>query len=207
MKFFSLIYQGEVHPSDDKKVIEAKDYSNLYKATEILRKAKEDVKKYQEDAEEKAKELHEKAKEDGFNEGLVRFNEHILKLDSELKNMRQEMQKKVLTIALQAAKKIVGQQLDLHPDTIVDIVIQVLKPFTQSHFVTIYVSKDDKQILDKSKKKIKDILDRVETLSIQTRDGLSPGSCIIETEKGIINAEIENQWTALNKAFAKFTKE
>ena len=43
MKFFSLIYQGEIHPATGEKVIPAEDFSTLMEAVEILNRAKEDI--------------------------------------------------------------------------------------------------------------------------------------------------------------------
>ena len=54
--------------------------------------------------------------------------------------------------------------------------------------------------------KIKKIFERLENLSIQERDDIEPGGCIIETEAGIINAQLENQWRSLEIAFDEFMK-
>ncbi len=205
MKFFSLIYQGEIHPSDDDKVIPAEEFSTLMEASQILIKAKEDAKDYKKLIEKECEELKEIAKEEGFSIGLERFNEHLIHFDKQLHLIRSELQKQILPLALKAAKKIVGEQLTLHPETIVEIVIQGLMPVTQNHRFTIYVNKTDKEMLEAQKPKIKSILEQVRVLNIQERSDIAPGGCIIETESGIINATIENQWRALESAFEKYT--
>jgi type III secretion protein L len=205
MKFFSLIYQGEIHPSDDDKVIPAEEFSTLMEASQILVRAKEDAKDYEKRTAEECEELKEIAKEEGFSRGLDLFNEHLIHFDKQLHLIRLELQKQILPLALKAAKKIVGEQLTLHPETIVEIVIQSLAPVTQNHRFTIYVNKADKEILEAQKPKIKSILEQVRVLNIQERADIAPGGCIIETESGIINASIENQWRALESAFEKYT--
>ncbi len=206
MKFFSLIYQGEIHPERQEKIIPAEDFSTLMQASEILERAKEDVKHYKKKIEEECEELKEKAKEEGFDEGLQQFNEHLIHFDKQLRVLRMDLQKQILPLALKAAKKIVGEQLDLNPETIVEIVIQTLAPVTQNHRFTIYVNKVDKEILEAHKPKIKSILEQVQVLTIQERSDIAPGGCIIETESGIINASIENQWRALEHAFEKYMR-
>lgn len=206
MKFFSLIYQGEVHPATEEKVIPAEDFSTLMEAHGILNRAKEDVEHYKKKIEEECQQLKEQAQEEGFAEGLQKFNEHLIYFDKQLRLLRMDLQKQILPLALKAAKKIVGEQLNLHPETIVDIVIQTLAPVTQNHRFTIYVNKADKEIVETQKPKIKSILDQLQVLFIQERDDISPGGCIIETESGIINASIENQWRALESAFEKYMK-
>lgn len=206
MKFFSLIYQGEIHPETEKKVIPAEDFSTLMKAIEILDRAKEDVEHYKKKVEEECEQLKDQAKEEGFSEGLQKFNEHLIYFDIQVRLIRMELQKQILPLALKAAKKIVGEQLTLNPETIVDIVIQTLAPVTQNHRFIIYVNKADKEILEAQKPKIKNILDQLQVLTIHERNDISPGGCIIETESGIINASIENQWRALESAFEKYMK-
>lgn len=206
MKWFSLLYQGAVHPSTDEKVIPAKEFSQLVSATDVLEKAREDAAKFLEETKEECKTLRKEEKEKGFTEGLEKFNEQILFLDKELKALRHNLQQQVLPIALKAAKRIVGKELETFPETIVDIVMQAIAPITESHRVTIYVNKEDKAYLDAEKPKLKEILQQVEILAIQEKSDVSAGGCIIRTEGGMINATIENQWHALERAFEKYKK-
>lgn len=206
MTLFSLIHKGTVQKSSDKKIIPAEDFSTLLSISDLLEEAKEDVEDFKKENKAHCKELEKKAKEKGFKEGLEHFNGHIIYLDKKVKELQHELQKLVLPLALQAAKKIVGKQLELKPETIVDIVMQALKPVTQSHEIRIFVSKEDKEILEQNKDRIKKLFDQVRILSFEERDDLSKGSCIIETEAGIINASLENQWQALEAAFEKFLK-
>lgn len=204
MKFFSLIYQGDVHMATDEKILSTEEYSTLMDAHEILEKAKEDAEALARENEIEGEKLREKKQKEGFEEGLSRFNEHILYFEQELKKIRHEMHLSILPLALKAAKKIVGKELQTHPETIVDIVLQALVPVTQNHRVKIFINKADKEILEAHRPQIRKILEQLESLSIQERADVSPGGCIIETETGIINATIENQWRALEGAFERY---
>jgi type III secretion protein L len=205
-KFFSLIYQGDIHAAADEKRIPSDAFSTLLSASEILEKAKEDAATLLQITEKKCEELKEIAKQEGFAEGLALFNAHLLNFDNQLKMLRHDTHQSILPLALKAAKKIVAKELELHPETIVDIVLQTLAPITQSHRVTIYVSKADKEILEKHKPQIRELFEQVQSLSIQERADVQTGGCIIETESGIINATIENQWHSLELAFKKYMK-
>jgi len=205
-RLFSLIYQGDIRTASKKKVIPLEDFSTLMEASEILDKAKEDAKTFRKKVEEECKQLKEAAKKEGFDEGLKQLNEHILALDQEKKRLRHEMNKLILPLALKAAKKIVSKELESKPETIIDIVLQALTPVLQNHRITIWVNKADKEILEAEKPRIREKLDQVESLSIKERDDVSQGGCIIETESGIINAAIENQWRAIESAFERYGK-
>jgi len=43
MKFFSLLFQGEVHLATRKKIIPQEEYATLVSAQEVVEKAREDL--------------------------------------------------------------------------------------------------------------------------------------------------------------------
>jgi type III secretion protein L len=206
MKFFTLFSKEEIHLAPEDRIVPSSEVCKLLTAEEILQKAQEDIKKYREDAEKELILLKEKKSEEGFSEGLSRFNTLLIQLNEEIKHLTQEFQKQILPIALKAAKKILGEEIKLYPDRIVDIVIQALKPLTEHRKIKIYANKEDLQILEKEKPRIKEILKEVEILSILERSDVQKGGCIIETEAGIINAQLENQWNALETSFKSFAE-
>ena len=199
-KLFSLIYEGEIHLNEDDKILPKNAYSKILSAQEVLAKVKEEAKKYSETNVEECEALAEKAKAEGHQEGLITFNEHILKMEEELRILKHNVQGQIIPLALQAAKKIVGTVIDKHPDVVVDIVMQVLKPVTQNKNIKLIVNKEEKDLLESNKEKFKALFEQVESFSIEEREGITKGSCIIETEAGIINATLENQWQALEAA-------
>lgn len=204
MKLFSLISGKEVRIAPGEKRIPAKEFSTLHKAVEILKQVEEETEELKRQTEIDAEEQKKLGFEEGFQAGLESFNKHLMALDEELKQLRVEIQKKMLPLTLSAARKIIGEELKIHPDRIVDIVLNSLKPVTQHKKIIIYVNKSDLESLEESKPKIKKIFEHLQSLSIQERDDIEPGGCIIETEAGIINAQLENQWRALESAFESF---
>ena len=205
-KFFSLIFSGAIHQKGKQKVLPKEEFSLLMEAQEVLENAKKDVELYLEQNKQECAKVLKKAKEAGFDEGLREFNKHIMLYEEKIASMEQKLQTHILPLALQAAKKIVGREMTLNSQTIVDIVLQSLKPVTQNHFIKIYVNKKDKEILDEKKEDLKAILEHVKTFVIEERDDVEVGGCIIETEAGIINASLQNQWRALELAFEAFMK-
>lgn len=205
MKFFSFLKE-EIHPQPGTKIIPKEDFSKLLEANEIVDKAIDDSKIYKETIQKECEILKEEAKKTGFDEGLEKLNEHILKLDKTIKDLSKKYEGKILPIALKAAKKIVSAELKTNPDAIVNIIKGALKPVSQHLKVKIFVNKQDLEILETQKPQIKEILQMVDTFSIDERSDIAPGGCIIETEKGIINAQLENQFRAIEAAFKAFGK-
>ncbi len=204
MTFFSYISPGSLSIQSKSKIIPKSDFNNLLTSKEALEKALLEIEQKHAETEIECENLKKKATEEGFQQGLEEFNSHILTLDASAKKIYLDTQKVVLSLALTAAKKIVKKELETFPDTIVDIVSHALTPAKHNKRVSIYVNKADKEALEKEKPQLKELFEQIQVLSIQERSDVSPGGCIIETETGIINASIENQWKALELAFERY---
>ncbi len=202
MRFF-VLKQDEVH-LEEGNVIPASQFSDIVSAQEIFEKAKKDADLLAEETQEEAIAIKEKAYQAGYQEGLAEFNDKLAWLDHQLKALRAEIQAKILPIALKAARKLIGRELQMHPELIVDIVIQSLASVLHSRRVTIYVHKSDLELLEATKPKLKAILAQADSVIIMERGGIERGGCIIETEGSIMNVTIENQWANLERAFTNY---
>lgn len=205
MKFFSFLKE-EIHPEPGEKIIPKEEFSKLIEANEIVDLAKDDAALYKENVKKECEILKEEAKKKGFDEGLKSLNEHILKLAKTAKELSKKYEEKILLLALKAAKKILSEELKMNPEAIVNIIKNVLKPVAQHARVKVYVNKQDLEVLEKEKQHIKELLQMSDTFTIEERNDIEPGGCIIETEKGIINAQLENQFRAIEAAFKTFEK-
>ncbi len=205
-KYFSLLSGEEVRPAPGHKIIPSDEFSTLKDAAEILEVVQRESEEFKRATLIEAEKIKALAFEEGFQDALTSLNKHILILDDALHQVREDVQKRILPIALKAARKIMGEELKMHPDRIVDIVMTSLKPVTQHRKITIYVNRADLEYVESAKPALKKMFERLENLSIQERADIEPGGCIIETEAGIINAQLENQWRALETAFESFAK-
>lgn len=204
MKVFSLISGKEVRLAPGRKSIPAAEFSHLCDGLEIIEEARKDAAEFVKETSIEAEKTKEAAFQEGFQEGLVSLNKHLFALDNELKAIREDVKEKILPLVLKASRKIIGDELKLHPDRIVDIILTSLKPVTQHKKIVIYVNKADLALVEESRPKIKKIFEHLENLALQERGDIEPGGCMIETEAGIINASLENQWRALEAAFESF---
>lgn len=208
MKFFSLFDKEKaLHSASKKKIIPKQEFETLLTAEELLQTVSEEGKQYIQEAKEEAKNVLIEAEKKGFEKGIYDFAEGLKTLDDEIKKMREEFTRKIIPLTMSAAKKILGEELKLHPERIVDIIIQTLKPVTQHRHIRVYVNKADLEEVEKHKTDIKNILEQVESFTVQERMDVEPGGCIIETEAGIINAQLENIWRAIEQAFKRYKPE
>lgn len=205
-KFFSLISGDSLLIAPKTKIVTAKAFSTMLDAKEVIKTAKEDAKAYRLAVAEECETLKEQAQKEGYEAGFSKWAEHIAKLQQEIDSIRDEYVKILAPVALKATQKIVGSVLETSKDAVFDIVANSLKPVMQHKKITIYVNKNDLEYLEKKRQELKGLFESVEVLSIRERGDVSAGGCVIETEGGIINARLENQWAILEQAFHSIFK-
>lgn len=205
-KFFSLIHAEKDKIVPNKKIIPADAVGLILDAQGVLTQVKQDAEKYKLEVARECEKLKELAKQEGFAEGYQKWAEHIAKIEEEIVKVRGELEKMLVPVALKAAKKIVGREIELSDNTIVDIVSNSLKAVSQHKKITIYVNKKDLDPIEANRPRLKEIFESLEVLSLRERSDVARGGCIIETEGGIINAQLDNQWAALERAFTSLMK-
>lgn len=205
-KFFSLIHGEKIHLSPNTKVIPADRFSMLIDAQEVIKQVKIDAENYKAEVVTECEKLKVQAQKEGFEQGFADWVGKISEMEKEIRKVREDMQKVVVPIALRAAKKIVGREINSSDTAIIDIIANSLKSVSQHKKINIYVNRKDFEAVEKNRKKIKNVFENLEALSIQPNDDVESGGCIIETEAGIINAQLENQWIILENAFQKLVQ-
>lgn len=202
-KFFSLLKKGTLHLAPNKKVIPAKELETLLDAKEILKTVQEEAKEYRKEVAAECEKLKEQAKKEGYEAGFKEWSEEILKFQERTDSLKQEYTSMLAPVALKATQKIVGKAFELSDDLIFQLVENALKPVLQHKRITIYVNREDISSLEKHREDLKKLFESIEILSIRERDDITKGGLVIETEGGIINARLENQWGVLEQAFEK----
>lgn len=206
MKFFSLIFKNdEVTPNQ--RVLSPEAFSALLDAEELLAKTKEDSEAYMNATKQECERLRQEAQQQGFKEGNEAWISQIAYLEKEMHDLRDEIKSSLVPLAIASVKKILGKELETNPNTIVSIIIKALKELTQHKKILIHVNPKDLPIVEQSRPELKQIVEYADTLIISPQADVAPGGCIIETEAGIINAQLDVQLAALEKAFSTILKQ
>jgi type III secretion protein L len=204
MQFFKLPSGASYH--SDEKIIESSQVGTFLKLEEMTQDFKKELELFKESLKQDELKALEEKKQEAYQEALTIFNQHILSIDAEIRSVKTQLLKQVLPLALNAAKKIVADQLRLFPETIVDIIKKQIDQCSSAKKIKVLVAKEDKEILEKKKQELKESLDQCESLSFEESPDLTQGSCMILTEAGNINATLDLQWKALEAAFERFKK-
>ena len=200
-KFFSLIHGQQVAISPGTKKVSGADLATLVDAKELLDAVQEDAKSYRKQVIQECEAIKEQAVAEGFQAGYEKWADQVAQLEKEIQQVREELQKVVMPVAISAAKKIVTEELAISPEVTKKIVANTLKTVAQHKRIVLYVSKQDFQMIESEKNELKKIFEELESLSVRERDDIEPGGCVIETEIGIVNARLQDRWRTLEAAF------
>jgi type III secretion protein L len=201
MKYFTLIYGDRVARATGAKIIPAEEFSKLLEGQELVEHIQQEADRYRQEVVAECEKLKEEAERQGFQAGLEKWSEQIAHLEKEIHKVSKEMVKALAPVALQATKKVIGRELEIHPDILAEIVTKTLKSVSSHRRIVIYCNRNDLPVLEKNKEMLKGSFEQLESLVINERGDVEPGGVVIETEAGIINAQLENQWRALSAAF------
>jgi flagellar biosynthesis/type III secretory pathway protein FliH len=189
---------------EGQKIISHKEWQELLTLDKLILQAEKELKEAHEQLALDRIEEEKKGFLEGFEKGEHTFFAHLKLFEEKLRELRLEMQRSVLPLVVKTTKKIVAKELEIAPETIVDIVNDAIQPVLTSKVVRIFVRKEDFALIEKEKPHIKALFEAAESFTIGMKEDLELGSCLIETDKGVINSTIDLKIKALESAFERF---
>jgi flagellar assembly protein FliH len=194
--------------------------STKKEADEVLRKARQQSELILSRANEEADKIKKQAWQEGLREGQSKANEELQaktqKLLSEIETIKYQIEKdketfyaqsqeEMLTLALDIAKKIIGDKMEEDDKTFARIARNVLKKVKNPSKITLRVSKDDYDDLLKAKDLLYTAVDEIDELDILKDESLKKGSCLVDTGNGVLDGGIDTQFELLQAAFDTVT--
>ncbi len=185
----------------DKKTLEAKS-----KAEVIIEQAEAEAQKIRERAQRVLSDVdaaREKAKKEGFaageTKGLSQVTEKLVRLEAMREKFYREAEGEVIKLVMATAEKVIGKIVEEKPEVIRDVVRQALERSLGDR-ITVRVNPEDHKTIIGGNFEFRDVLDRTKRLHFKEDETVAKGGCIVETEVGTIDAQIETQMEAIKKA-------
>lgn len=120
-------------------------------------------------------------------------------------------QPRMIRLWQEMLEKMLQRESILVPDTILDVLSDVLSRLSDKNHILIYVSPEDLDLLqDRMQDEFEDILRGVKHLELKPDASVDRGSCLVETNLGIYDARWRTQLdqieTTIDKLFQKLGK-
>ena len=161
-------------------------------------------------------EIRETAFQTGFLEGKrVGFESGSKKADSaieslsetvaQLANIRKkiyrEIEKEVAQLALSIARKIVCHEVKTSRETVACVAREALNQVDNPGKIKIKLNPDDLQFIEDTRFQLSHFLHNVDHIRFEAEESIQSGGCLIETDRGDIDARIEKQLQAIEESF------
>jgi flagellar assembly protein FliH len=131
-------------------------------------------------------------------EGLQQTLEQLQNIRTEI---HQEIEKEVTHLALSIAKKIVCHEIKTTQETVACVAREALARVDNPGKITIKLNPDDLQFIKDTHSQFSRFLQNFDDIRLEAEDSILSGGCLIETDRGNIDARIDKQFEAIEEAF------
>ena len=157
------------------------------------------IAKAQAEAEQMKATAHDNGFKEGSDQAASQYTQMIAEHSKRMEQKEGEVANQIRQLSLAIAKKIIGKELEINPSAIVEMAKKHLQSIRQRREVYLRVSPADLERLREHKRELIDQLGRAKEIEIRADEALSPGSIMIETEAGSIDARIETQMAVIER--------
>jgi type III secretion protein L len=172
-------------------------------AKDILVKAQEQAAQLLDDAQrEKEKVLAESA-ERGYAAGLDQWNNALADAWKQREEFFSKHEAELVKLAGAIAKKIIGDSVMMPLDTVLQTAREALRSVRSERRVTIKVNPSDETALREQAASLKMLGAEVGELVIIGNPAIEAGGCVVESDVGMIDAQISTQLASLESALLR----
>lgn len=175
-------------------------------ARRILAEAEAEAKKIRDaanrvlaDAEIKKQEAIKQGYASGESKGLTQVTEKLMHLENLRERFYAQAEPEIVELVLTIAGKVIGKLVAENPEVIRSVVHEALESALGDRIV-VRLNPEDFSIIMAGDHEFRQIIDKTRRLSFREDESISKGGCVVETEIGTIDAQIETQLGAIRKA-------
>ncbi|MDR3159401.1 MAG: HrpE/YscL family type III secretion apparatus protein [Zoogloeaceae bacterium] len=193
-------------PAPGQLIVKADDAAAFFEAEKLLARVREEEKAIRASADE----IYEKRRAEGYQDGIMagkmEYSAKILETVMSSVEYLESLETSIVRLVGEVTRKLIGE-MD-HEEVIVRLVRQALNSARSERKVLIRVAARDEAAVRRDLAAL-----------LQQRDGgaagfldilpdpeLPPGSCILESEMGVIEASLETQLKNMEKTLLKHVK-
>ena len=174
-------------------------------ADALIEEAEQKARALLAESERQVVDMIEQAAADGEREGAAQaahMREEIAGLEA---RMLKEVDGEVVKAALRVARELIAAELHAREDAVVDIAATALGAAKTARDINLRTSPRDAPILRAHKQRLVAVLTRAKDLEIREDKRVKPGGVLIETEAGVIDAQLDTQLDELESALTRPT--
>jgi len=182
------------------RIVPAERVGVLAEAEEIMARAREQAAEILAEAREEAAAIRQGARKQGLEAGKSEVLSELAKARAERQRLLAGMQHDVVALALDVARKVIHREIGQSPEIVAEICSRALTRLVSARALEVRIHPEDLPVVE----------DRREVLAANAVAGanlefvadwsVERGGCVIESESGRVDARLDTQLAALEKA-------
>jgi len=146
--------------------------------------------------------VREEARKEGLAKGeamgKTSVTEALLTLERRREEFYDTAEKEIVKLTIAIAEKVIGRIASERPEVVRDVVRQALERSLGDRIV-VRLNPDDYKTITGEGYEFRDVIDRTKRIVFREDEAIQKGGCVVETEVGTIDAQIETQMEAIRK--------
>lgn len=162
-------------------------------ARDIVDAAKQEAQSLLETAVRERDERLEAGRKQGYREGLAQWDEARVALLRAREAADARYEGELVRLSVRIAEKIIGEELRTRPETVVDIVRECLRGIRNQQNLTVRVSPGEREEVQRQVASLHSAIALGGSLQVVADPAVLTGGCIVESERGIVDARLQTQ--------------
>jgi type III secretion protein L len=151
------------------------------------------------DAEARRSAIEEAAQAEGFRQGLSQWNQALQSVRESQASLETKYEPELVKMAIRIARKIIGEDLKMRPETIVSIARECLRGVRHDEALTVRVNPAHVEDVERNVARLVETLGPSRRVQVQGDSAIEPGGCVVESVVGVIDARLETQLRRLEE--------
>jgi type III secretion protein L len=182
------------------RIVASDRFDALADAAQIRAIAEKEAVRIVSVARDEAERLRAEAIAEGREKGLSAVTELLVGARADAARTRRESHAELRALAVKIAEKLLGRTLTLDPAAVVDLAAEALTHAGEPRALRLRCHPDDLTLLERGRPRLLERCRSVGVLRIEADQEIARGGCIVESELGIVDARLQVQLDAIERA-------
>ncbi len=179
-------------------VLKAADYAAAVAAQDLIRQAEEEAARIRSEAEEIYQQRKAQGHREGVEEGKAEMAQQVVATLGQSNTYLAKIEQALVDVVMKSTARVIGEISER--ERVEHIVRQALEYLGQSGQVQVKVSPDQGEWMKGRVDALLTAFPRVKFLEVKVDPRLPADGCVLETEFAVIDATVETQLRAIEKA-------
>ncbi|MCL2625538.1 MAG: FliH/SctL family protein [Cystobacterineae bacterium] len=183
------------------RLVTVKEIEARSKAEEIIEEAQQKAQELLAEAERQRAVIFQETREEALAEVATQAATELAKAKMQVGMMLAEAEPELIELACRIAEKVIGRDLERDPKLLLEICANAIENLRTAKAMLVRVHPKDAKLLREKRSELIELIGRSVDIAIRDDAEVQPGGCIVQTEFGVIDAQLETQFKALRTLF------